>query len=66
MSEQRIEPPSESDIDSIAKAIVHADQVVEETTGSKMDGTRRDLALIQRLLDQGSVEREATCTGAAT
>jgi hypothetical protein len=62
MSEQRIEPPSESDIDSIAKAIVHADQVVEEITGSKMDGTRRDLALIQRLLDQGSVEREATYT----
>jgi hypothetical protein len=62
MSEQKIEPPSESDIDSIAKAIVHADQVVEEATGSKMDGTRSDLALIQRLLDKGSVEREATYT----
>jgi hypothetical protein len=50
MSEQKIEPPSKADIDSIARAIVHADQVVEQATGSKMDGTRNDLALIQTVL----------------
>ena len=62
MSEQKIEPPSESDIDSIARAIVHADQLVEQATGSKMDGTRNDLALIQAVLDRGLIEREATYT----
>jgi Domain of unknown function (DUF3806) len=62
MSDQKIEPPTESDIDDIARAVVHADQVIEQATGSKMDGTRNDLALIQALLDRGLIEREATYT----
>lgn len=62
MSEQKIEPPSPRDVASIAKAIMHAAEIVEEATGSKLDGTRSDLALIQCLLDRGIVEREATYT----
>lgn len=62
MPEQKIEPPGEPDVHDIAKAIVHAEQVVEQATGLKMDGTRNDLPLIQRLIDEGSVEREATYT----
>lgn len=62
MSEQRIEPPNEVDIDSIARAVLHAEQVIAQATGQKMDGTRNDLTLIQDLLDRGSVEREATYT----
>lgn len=41
---------------------MHADQVVEQATGSKMHGTRDDLALIQSVLDRGLIEREATYT----
>jgi uncharacterized protein DUF3806 len=62
MSEQKIEPPNEDDVDSIARAILHAEQVIAEATGRKLDGTRNDLSLIQDLLDRGSVEREATYT----
>jgi hypothetical protein len=62
MSDQKIEPPSRQDVADIAKAILHATQVVEDATASKMDGTRNDLSLIQRLLDRGIVEREATYT----
>jgi uncharacterized protein DUF3806 len=62
MSEQKIEPPSEVDIDDIARAIVHAHQVIEQATGSKMDGTRNDLVLIQAVIDQRLIEREATYT----
>jgi hypothetical protein len=55
MSEQKIEAPTESDIDGIARAVVHAERVVEETLGSKLDGTRNDLSPIHRLLDQCSI-----------
>lgn len=62
MPEQKIEPPTESDIDYIARAVLHAEHVVQEALGSSMDGTKNDLSLIQRALDQGSIEREATYT----
>jgi hypothetical protein len=57
MSEQKIEPPNEDDVDSIARAILHAEQVIAEATGQKMDGTRNDLSLIQDVLDRGLIER---------
>jgi hypothetical protein len=59
---QKIEAPTEEDIDSIARAIVHAQRVTTEVLGVEMDGTRGDLALIQRLLDTGTIERESTYT----
>jgi Domain of unknown function (DUF3806) len=62
MTDQKIEAPDASDIDGIARAIIHADQVVSELLGSKLNGSRADLLLIQRLLDTGTVEREATYT----
>jgi Domain of unknown function (DUF3806) len=62
MTDQKIEAPDASDIDGIARALIHADQVVSELLGSKLNGSRADLLLIQRLLDTGAVEREATYT----
>lgn len=62
MSDQKIEVPNESDIAGIARALIHADQVISEALGSKLNGSRADLLLIQKLLDAGTVEREATYT----
>src|SRR4030095_13956967 len=42
--------------------VVHAGQVIEQALGEDLDGSRNDLSLIQRVLDQGVVEREATYT----
>jgi len=60
--DQKIEPPNEKDIENIAMGVVHAGQVIEQALGEDLDGTRSDLALIQRVLDRGLVEREATYT----
>jgi len=60
--QQQIEAPTEEDIDHIAQAILHAQRVTTEVLGQEMDGTRADLALIQRLLDTGTIERESTYT----
>lgn len=62
MSDQKIEAPNESDIDGIARALIHAEQVISEAFGSKLSGSKADLLLIQKLLDAGTVEREATYT----
>ena len=59
---QKIEAPNESDVDDIARALIHADRVISESLGSKLNGSRADLSLIQRLLNSGTVEREATYT----
>ena len=62
MSDQKIEAPDASDIDGIARALIHAGQVVSELLGSKLNGSRADLLLIQKLIDTGTMEREATYT----
>lgn len=62
VADQKIEPPTEVDIDAIARAFIHAEQVVDETLGRKLDGSRNDLRLLQELLDTDTVEREATYT----
>jgi len=62
MTDQKIEAPNDSDIDAIARAIIHAEYVISEALGSRLTGSRSDLLLIQRLLDAGTVEREATYT----
>jgi hypothetical protein len=65
MTEQRIEARSESDIDEIARSLVHAGRVVQELLGSELQGTREDLDLVQKLLDSHTVEREATLADAS-
>ena len=62
MPDQKIEPPTDKDIENIAMGCVHASQVIEQALGEDLDGTTNDLALIQRVLDQGVVEPEATYT----
>ena len=62
MPEQKIEPPNEKDIENIAMGVVHAGQVIEQALNEDLDGSRNDLELIQRVLDQGLVEPEATYT----
>jgi hypothetical protein len=60
--DQKIEPPTEKDIENIAMGVVHAGQVIEQALDEDLDGTHNDLDLIQRVLDQGLVEPEATYT----
>ena len=62
MPDQKIEPPTEKDIENIAMCVVHASQVIEQALGEDLDGSRQDLVLIQRVLDRGVVEPEATYT----
>ena len=62
MPDQKIEPPTEKDIENIAMGVVHAGQVIEQALDEDLDGTHQDLELIQRVLDQGLVEPEATYT----
>jgi hypothetical protein len=58
----KIEPPTEKDIENIAMGVVHAGQVIEQALDEDLDGMHQDLELIQRVLDQGLVEPEATYT----
>ena len=62
MADPKIEPPTEKDIENIAMGVVHAGQVIEQALDEDLDGTHQDLELIQRVLDQGLVEPEATYT----
>jgi Domain of unknown function (DUF3806) len=60
--DQKIEPPNEKDVEEIARGVVHAGQVIEQALGEQLTGTTKDLTLIQRVLDRGVVEPEATYT----
>jgi hypothetical protein len=62
MDRQTIEAPTDDDITSIARALIHADNVCKETLGTGLDGTRADLARIQQIVESGFVAREATYT----
>ena len=57
---QRIEAPNEVDIDRIARQLIHASDLVTSIAGESLNGQDRDLMLIQRVLDSGQLEREAT------
>lgn len=57
---QRIEAPTEQDIERIAQQLLHAQEVVLEATGSSLSGGMADLALLQRVLDFKFLEPEAT------
>lgn len=60
--EQRIEAPTAEEFEHIARQLVHADAVARQVTGRGLTGSRDDLALIQQVLDSGSIEPEATYT----
>lgn len=62
MSELQIEAPNDADVDYIARAIIHAEQVVAESLNAELNGSVNDLNLIQRLLDGGTIDRESTYT----
>ena len=57
---QTIEAPNESDIDRIARQLIHANATVEKTTRKSLSGAVVDLALIQEVLDAKAIEYEAT------
>lgn len=57
---QRIEAPDATDIDNIARLFLHADELVEVITGTRLTGDELDLSRIQQVLNSGTVEPEAT------
>jgi hypothetical protein len=57
---QCIEPPTESDIDKIARQLVHAQELVLQAAGKKLSGNESDLDAIQSVLDSRIIEPEAT------
>jgi hypothetical protein len=58
--EQRIEAPTESDVDRIAHQLIHADELLLRTAGRKRSGRESDLEAIQLALDSNTIEPEAT------
>jgi hypothetical protein len=60
MSQQKIEAPTSQDVSNIASSWLHASEVSLESLGAELDGTEADLHRIQRILDSGTVERDAT------
>lgn len=57
---QTIEAPTEDEITSIARTLIHANDVCMEALGTGLDGTLADLPRIQQIVDSGFVAREAT------
>jgi Domain of unknown function (DUF3806) len=58
--QQRIEAPDETDVDTIARQFVHADDLVLSVTGTRLSGRPSDLTAIQATLDSKTIEAEAT------
>jgi hypothetical protein len=59
-SRQTIEPPTDVDVEAIARALLHAEEVAREVLGEALDGSVSDLERLQRVLDRGFVSREST------
>lgn len=57
-----IETPTADDLKQIALSLIHAQQTVSEILHSELDGSKNDLALIQRTLDSGLIAVEAEYT----
>ncbi len=57
---QSIEAPSESDIERIARQLLHASELVEQVTGKSLTGDLSDLTALQETIDAKVVEPEAT------
>lgn len=58
--EQKIQTPTDEDIDRIARQLIYAQSLIAELSGGKPTGGTDDLALIQRALDSGSIQPDAT------
>ena len=58
--QQRIEAPTSSDVDAIARQLTHAQDIVFSATGRKLSGRKSDLSAIQAALDSRTIEAEAT------
>ena len=59
---QTVEAPGEDDLETLAHQFAHADELVADLTGQRLSGRLSDLALLQRVLDTGQVQPEATYT----
>ena len=57
-----IEAPNQDDIEQIALALIHAKQTIADILHAELDGSRGDLALIQRALDSGVIDPESEYT----
>ena len=57
-----IEVPTKEDLRQIALSLVHAQQTIAEILHAELDGSMRDLDLIQRALDSGVIDAEAEYT----
>lgn len=57
---QTIESPNETDVDRIARQLIYAETLVKEIAGATLSGKKADFALLQRVLDSGQIEAEAT------
>ncbi len=58
--EQKIDPPTTLDIDTIAHQLVHAGDLVSQATGKTLSGGEADLIAIQEVIDSKIIEPEAT------
>jgi hypothetical protein len=58
--EQTITAPDGADVEFIATLLANAGRLVQELAGAALTGTEADLALLQRTLDSGSLQRDAT------
>jgi len=57
---QSIEAPNPDEVTSIARQLIHAEELVKSVTGEALTGHEDDLPLLQRVIDSRSVEPEAT------
>ena len=58
--EQRIEAPTEEDVDYIARMLVFADEITKDITGTHLAGGLKDLETLQQVVDSKAIEREST------
>ncbi len=56
----RHEPPNGDEIDSIARHIIHGQEIVERVTGQATDASLSDLDLIQVVINSNSIASHET------
>ncbi len=57
---QQIEAPNTTDIDRIARQIIHASDLAKSIIGRDLTGQESDLDLLQQMVDSRQLEPEAT------
>lgn len=58
--QQQIQAPSDSDVEAIARQLLHAQDLVLHATGTQLTWRESDLMAIQAALDTRHIEPEAT------